>query len=64
MPTNVYSHIDFACRQSRKRDNIAKKQIVTHRRTEHGFKPSSATARPPATMTEIVRFAALIGAIH
>ena len=61
MPTNVYSHIDFACRQGIKRNYIAKLQIVTRPHTEYGFNPSSATARPPATMAEIVRFASQIG---
>ena len=65
MPTNVYSHIDFACRQGRKRDNISRvRTFGIDRRTERGFKPSSATARPSATMSDIARFARLIGVMN
>ncbi len=64
MPTNVYSHIDLACSQGRKRDNITKLRSDTPRRIERGFKPSSATARPPASMAEIIRFATMMGVIN
>ena len=64
MPTNVYSHIDLACRQGRKRNYCAKLQIVTRPHTVNGFKPSHAMARPGATMAEIIRFAELIGVVN